>query len=296
MHSYTLTQTLHPVFNELDRHGLLLDLKRIRGESNESYKKRLLDVMVHPASSTYTGLINGISRELGLDITAYIEVEFDAVDGLLVDPAPALVFHETKCVYYDDVSVMHEKGSFDRFNPSGGVSTIGELKTALEALGGIAVTLLQDASTRTMCIMNGSTIGSINSETFNSVDHTIQLAHKNLVEGSVSILSRRLTRRMPSIAAVTRSGDYFINVRDGIIRTFSTPGDLDKIRYQYCEADKKMKGSQVIIHDNQSDDFQEQMFEQDVDSNGDPVHGLPTALGADIINELLTVTPVSWGK
>lgn len=57
---------LHHVWNALDEMGLLLNLKRLFGEKNEDYKKRILDVFINPGNSTHDGMVNGISRELGI--------------------------------------------------------------------------------------------------------------------------------------------------------------------------------------------------------------------------------------
>jgi hypothetical protein len=54
------------VWNCFDEFGLLLNLPRIYGEKNKPYKARLADVYVNPADSTHQGLVNGISRELGI--------------------------------------------------------------------------------------------------------------------------------------------------------------------------------------------------------------------------------------
>ena len=70
----TITPTVYNVWNCFDEFGLLLGLPRIAGENNRQYKARLLDVYANPANSTYQGLINGISRELGVsqnDVQAY---------------------------------------------------------------------------------------------------------------------------------------------------------------------------------------------------------------------------------
>ena len=62
----TLTPQPYNVWNAFDEQGLLLSLQRNPGEKNIPYKNRLLDVYANPGNSTYTGLVNGISRELGL--------------------------------------------------------------------------------------------------------------------------------------------------------------------------------------------------------------------------------------
>jgi hypothetical protein len=56
------------VWNNFDEFGLLLGLPRIPAENNSEYKARLFDVYKKPANSTYQGLMNGVSRELGIPI------------------------------------------------------------------------------------------------------------------------------------------------------------------------------------------------------------------------------------
>jgi len=65
---------VYNIWNCFDEFGLLLGLSRIPEEKNYDYKLRLLDVYVNPANSTYVGLRNGISRELGIDASG-IEIE-----------------------------------------------------------------------------------------------------------------------------------------------------------------------------------------------------------------------------
>lgn len=57
---------LHHIWNPFDEFGLLLGLHRLYGERNESFKKRILDVFQNPGGANKQGLINGMSRELGL--------------------------------------------------------------------------------------------------------------------------------------------------------------------------------------------------------------------------------------
>lgn len=58
--------SIHMVWNYFDEFGYLLGCPRIYGEKNVDYKKRLLDVFENTANASMTGLLNGISRELGL--------------------------------------------------------------------------------------------------------------------------------------------------------------------------------------------------------------------------------------
>lgn len=57
---------LHHVWNPFDEFGLLLGLQRLYGEQNASFKERILDVFKNPGNATQQGIINGLSRELGI--------------------------------------------------------------------------------------------------------------------------------------------------------------------------------------------------------------------------------------
>ena len=59
--------TYHKIWNAFDEFGLLVGLDRLPRETNANFKKRILDVFKNPGNSTRQGLINSISRELGLE-------------------------------------------------------------------------------------------------------------------------------------------------------------------------------------------------------------------------------------
>lgn len=63
----------------LDEHGSLLDVPRIAGEDLISYSERLFDAYANRSSSTYTGLLNGINRELDIDRKDTIEVRIKSL-------------------------------------------------------------------------------------------------------------------------------------------------------------------------------------------------------------------------
>lgn len=64
--SFRLKTRRQAVWNMFDELGDLVSLKRLPNEDNVSYKARIKDVFVHPPSSTKTGLLNSLARELGL--------------------------------------------------------------------------------------------------------------------------------------------------------------------------------------------------------------------------------------
>ena len=54
------------LWNVFDEHGLMLDLKRLPNESNKRYSDRLKDVNRNRGGSTFIGVANSATRELGL--------------------------------------------------------------------------------------------------------------------------------------------------------------------------------------------------------------------------------------
>lgn len=58
--------TLHHVWGPLDEIGLLIGCSRIKYEKNTDYKSRLDDVFRNPGNASEVGLINYISRSLGI--------------------------------------------------------------------------------------------------------------------------------------------------------------------------------------------------------------------------------------
>ena len=100
----TLIPEAHKVYNELDKFGLLLGLERLENEKNAAYKRRLLDVFVNRAGSTYRGLVNGITRELGLDIfeAFTIEPKRSPSTGNTIGSNPVVIFNETRCRVFSD--------------------------------------------------------------------------------------------------------------------------------------------------------------------------------------------------
>jgi hypothetical protein len=60
------TQQYESLWNTFDEHGALLDIKRLPQESNQDYKTRIQDVYLSPAGSTFVGVANSSTRELGL--------------------------------------------------------------------------------------------------------------------------------------------------------------------------------------------------------------------------------------
>lgn len=284
----TFIPEAYTVFNELDRHGILLGLPRLLAERNPSYKWRLLDVFVHRANSSYLGLIYGITRELGLNLIEAMTIIPDVSLTL-----PAITFEDTSCILYSDYETGTIVEEFDRFAVDGEAYTLEELASGINATGLFTATLTDDArpGDKAMTIFEQSSIGQVVDEELSGKGARIKLDHENLLAGTVSVSSNNLTERVDSEIQLTSSGRYYIDLEHGLVLTTMAPEPGAAIRYKWRDDNFVASASPVIIYDLQSEGFKPKLFEQ-IDSE---TYGIPTHFGADIINELLSVTPGGWG-
>jgi hypothetical protein len=296
MATLNLNPSLHPVFNELDSHGLLLGLPRLKGEKNAEYKQRLMDVMVHRGGSSYQGLIHAITRELGLKITDAISIT-PVLDGnnIPLVAFPAVEFIETKCFLYENYITGEVLLEIDRFDVAGGSFALQGLVNTINATGKYTAVLKGNPQMRSMCIYHQSSIGEVTTEEISNSGAVIRLAHTNLVSGTIAIESPNLVVRKSSSYNL-QDGEYYIDEESGTLTSAQVPAAGSIIRYKYRIDDFVAQASPVIIHNLQSADFKTKMFETVTDENGDSQLGLPTRLGSDIINELLSVYPSNWGR
>jgi len=293
----TLTPQLHHVFNELDHHGVFLGLKRLEGERNAQFKCRLLDVFVNKPNSTYRGLINAITRELGYSITETIKVSSVLSGGEVLYPNSVIEFKDTKCYLYEDYTTGTPTLSLDRFDTDSSSYTVSGLISNINDSGIFTVEGLEyDNDQRALTIFNQSTLGIITSEDISSQGIKVNLAHKRAIPGTVFFTSSNLYNEVLAEGLVRRPGDYYIDYINGIIVTGSVPVPGSYIRYQYHQNPCTFLSSPVILHNIQSDDFKTKMFEQVLQEDGTYANGLPTPYGADIVNGILSVHPANWGK
>lgn len=293
------TPQVHHVYNEFDKHGLLVGLPRLEEEQNITYKQRILDVYVNRADSTYRGLINAITRELGLSLIDCMKITpVTDSNGDTLLAKPAVVFEHTKCYLYSNYTERTLLNILDRFEMSEGVYDIYSLAAAIRNTGYWDVVLLPEAdnAARSTTVFNQSSVRLVVAEPLIGNGSMTKLAHENITEGTVNVSSFNLIHRVNSQVALRENGDYCIDYINGIIYSVAPPQSGSHIRYEYFVNEFVVQSSPVVLYNLQSDDFKTKMFEQVTVEDGSLQNGRPTALGADIINELLSVYPSTWGK
>lgn len=98
------------LWNMIDHHGQSKGIRRLPGETNASFKNRILDVFVHFPSRDKQGALYGIQRELGLTVEDVYEPEINLLpEGIDHRNADTIkIFNDTEKVEYDEIAVEHQ--------------------------------------------------------------------------------------------------------------------------------------------------------------------------------------------
>jgi len=285
-------------WNEFDELGNLISLPRIPGEKNWAYKRRIYDVFVNIANSSYRGMVNGITRELGLAPYKSIDINPKVgTNGDFIAPYPYIEFDGSYLNLYSDYASETLEYQIDRYEPGGNYEHIGRLVDFINSSTYFTASIKSgiDNFTRSMTILNQS-----NKETviFEKIPNSNKFALKNrhLAPGTVFFSNRSVFRtEVGAEISVDAPGKYYVNYSKGYVTVYTIPTIDEFVRYQYLKYPFSAISSPVILHDINDDNFKIKLFEQILQDNGTYAHGLPSSLGVDIINEILSVKPMYWG-
>lgn len=290
--------TIHPVFNVLDEIGTLLDQPRIRGERNPEYKQRLATVFNQRANSTYLGLVYAITRGLGKQVTNAVAITPKISGGSFLAINPGLKVSGAFLYLYTDITNKAIDRKIDIYDANGSASLLVDLVARINESSYFSAALIGTTNPydRSATLFNQTSRITIAKEVIHSTNK-IQLLNTNIIKGSLFFNDRDIfAQEVNSIGAVISSGKYYIDYSHGLITTFDLATSNTTVRYDYFEVPIILRASPIIIHDTHVEDFRSKLFEQILSEDGNTIDGLPTSLGADYINELISVFPIYWGE
>lgn len=287
-------------WNQFDEHGLLVGIRRLAGESNASFRRRLFDSFTNIANSTYKGLINGITRELGLELYYPISLQpkLSPTTNKLYAPDPYIKISGSYIYLYSDYENEVLECRIDRFEPGGNYE---KLKWLVDVIN--QTTYFEAGLTNVNYGLDSSMVlvNQASRATFLEIiqpSTKFQLAHQHVVPGSIKLIdgssSLRVEMRHPD--EVDRAGRFYVDYHRGIITVFSLPPVKTTIQYQYNNYPFYPVASPVIIGDIEDEDFKVKLFNQILQEDGNYVSGLPTEFGNDILNKLMSIYPMYWGE
>ena len=286
-------------WNEFDEHGLVVGVKRSVGEKNWNHRRRLYDAFSHIANSTYQGLVNGITRELGLELYSPIllQPKLSPKTGKLYAADPYIRINGSYVYLYSDYENNVLECKIDRFEPGGNYEKLEWLVEVVNTTTYFEAGLINNGYRldSSMALVNQTSRGTF----MEMMQPTtkFQFRYKYIVPGSVRFLDGSSSFRveMRHIDEVDRSGRFFIDYSKGIITVYDLPPVKTTIQYQYTKYPFYPIASPVIIGEIDNEDFKVKMFEQVLQEDGEYVNGMPTEFGNDILNKLMSIYPMYWG-
>lgn len=279
------------VFNEFDYFGSLLGLQRLPEEKNTFYKKRLLDVFTNRANSTYTGLINGITRELGLELFQPITITLNTG----VTTSPRIEFIDNTVYVYSDINTLEL--TINRGSKGSGAYFLTELVDSINNSTVFSASLINPeyAWLRSDTVLNQNNLVLIENQGLISSQFNY-LENANIQQGSVVFSDLNAFKyEVSSLSEVSRPGRFYINYLKGQVTSYSIPADGSISRFYYLQSVFTPIASPVIIRSFNSGEFNKLIFNQILQADDTTIDSLPTGYGASIINTLLSVTPTYWG-
>ena len=290
--------TVRNAWNQFDEHGALMGLPRLQGEDNATFRSRIFDVFIHRANSTYRGMINGITRELGLPLSQplLINPKMDG-DGNFLASDPYIKFDGAWLYLYSDYANGLLDYKIDRYIPGGNYEHLGRLVDLVNTTSFFEASLHgnTDPFKKSMTILNQSNRVLVPRESV-PASTTFRLKNDHLVSGSVLFSGTYITmREVYAVGDLSLSGAYLVDYKKGIIRTNASLPVGTSIRYEYVVHPFMPLASDVIINDINSENFRIKLFSQVLQDDGSFVDGTPTELGVDFLNELYSVYPLYWG-
>jgi hypothetical protein len=287
-------------WNQIDEHGLITSLRRLPEETNWTFKRRVMDVFTNCANASYRGLIHGVTRELGLELTQPLEInpKIDPVTGEFLATDPYIKFDGVWVYLYSDYANGLLDYRIDRYISGGNYEHLGRLVDLINSTSFFEARLTVDVDpyTKSMTIVNQSNRIEVVAESI-SGSMRAKLENEHIVEGSLVLSDSTgvFISEVSDTDDITRPGEYCVDYNKGIIQSYLTPSVGAWARYTYTDYPFLPIASPVVLYDINNNNFKAKMFELFFDNDGTETHGVPTELGVDIINELYTSFPMYWG-
>lgn len=289
------------IVNRFDEHGDLYSLDRLPGETNVEFKKRIMDLTLHPGGPHYEGVVNNLARELGCprEPALIIDVKRDASDDAVLARNPRVDILADRVVLYDDWK-DYDNFSLDReinFYDLGcdGYYLSGLIKEINQSPYFVAAA---DADVRlnlhSTNLVRGSTFGTITNDTIKADGFTI-LSMKNVVEGSIWFSEKDVfvteVQGEPSA-----EGEYRVDYDNGYVYVYSLPSGKGACGYYYSKFPMKVDASLIHIYSLQDDNYTKKLFRKEALPSGEEEDALPNTEGAEVFHQLFKETPSLWGE
>jgi hypothetical protein len=279
----------------------LIDLHRLPGESLPDFKLRVLDAYIRPANSTYEGTINAVNRETGnvaIDGDArgiLIDVARDA-DGDPISLTPGLECDAKYMTLYsdhDNATVEFQLDLTDRST----TYFVSDLLTAINTSTIFdAVQLEGDDYDKSSHLVHTSSKKLAKQQRLvpgGQLQHLTEVKSGNYVTGNL-VFPEVMGLTTEVVSTPDDDDEFMVDYVNGAFWTSRPLGG--RVTYWYQAFPLFIRWSPVSVFRFKDDEYLDNVTEQVLDADTTTVDGIPTVDGADLVNELLAVTPMYWGE
>lgn len=295
-----LSPTRQPFVNRFDEHGDAFTLDRLPLETNLDFKKRIVDMSLHPGGPTYDGLINNLSRELNAPRRPAMTVSLKTgSDGrpLVTNPYMEILVDRISLRYnwrdHEDYEIdkdilFYDLGSEGYF--------LRDLVASINTSQYFMAIADPDIRPNTLSttLIRGTTYGKITENSIKADQFTI-LNRKNILGGSIWFSDKTVFKTEVS-SEPAAPGEYYVDYLNGWIKSF-TPSDGRGIcGYDYATFPCIVEASLVCIYSLQDEEYVKKLFVQEELQSGEETNALPNTEGAEVIHQLFKECNVFWGE
>ena len=293
-------QTTQNIVNHFDLASDLIGLPRLEGESNIDFKKRIMDVEVHPSGGTYEGVINGLSRDLGFlrEKTIKIELLLNSA-GEPIASNPRVDILSNKVILYHDYrpdGTAEIDNTIAIYKPTDTGYFLDDLVAEINTSSYFSASIYSGIrpNMHSTCLLEGNTTLVVSNDPISTGPITY-LSSDMIIDESV-VFNETNVFKEEVLSTPAADGEYMIDSINGYIYHYSIPSGYFAVSYHSALFPYEVDSSPIKIYTLQDDDFQEELFEQKVLDSGESINALPNKEGSEIYHQLFSETEVFWGE
>lgn len=310
MPTYTNIPRRVNIGSPVDWIGELINLHRLPNEDLQSFKLRVLDNYIHPATVHYNGLYNGMGRELGQNnYTGGIVIDLERVNDVPTADPDTIVEINSRGLWLG-VDPLSKEFSTDGiwdintelkadFHDRTDSYHLIDLLANINAIPGLEAVKFGTASDwdKSKNLKQATSYRFFDKSVQQGRLHTFynQLDLGNFVRDIVWSTETGIYMSVEALDDLADCAEYFIEPFDRIAHTFAIPPN-GIARVYYSDFPLIIPISPVGIRALRDHHTMNLYTEQNLDEFGELQDGIPTVRGADFVNELFSVVPQYWGE
>lgn len=279
----------------LDEVGLKLSLFRLPGENQNTYRRRLLLQVRQTPSTSLEGMVKSVNRTVGQFEKRVIKIELVLnPDGSPIVPDPCIVVAATRLLVYSDFANLTLAKTINIWDRDGSYF-LRDVLTELSAVAFLTVSTEDDYSP--YLLSKNLRIGTSEQYQYSEFLNTAacNVLDKQLIKGisfnNYNIFSSLKTSK----ALMTEPGDYYVDMVNGIVFSYST--QAGQAFYSYRDFPFYLWWQPVRIE--QANDPTLRYATRNTlieNTTGQPSHLLLNEYGAKIAQEIISIHPMKWGE